>query len=158
MTEITIRVNGRERRIAVEAQATLVEVLRRDLNLTGPRESCGQGVCGACTVLLNGRPVSSCLTLAVLSDGADIVTIEGLAPEGELHPVQRAFVEESAAQCGFCTPGMILAAVSLLEDNPNPDETEIREYMSGNLCRCGSYPRVTRAIQSAAARMRVERP
>lgn len=154
MAEITMRVNGRERQVSVEARTTLAEVLRRDLHLTGPRESCGEGVCGACTVLLNGKPVSSCLTLAVLADGADIITIEGLGQEGALHPLQQAFIEEGSAQCGFCTPGMILTGVALLQENPDPTEEEIREYMSGNLCRCGSYPRVIKAIRLAAARMR----
>ena len=154
MAEITLRVNGQERRVQVEPRTTLLEVLRRDLHLTGARESCGQGVCGACTVLLNGNPVSSCLTLAVLADGADILTIEGLAAAGRLHPVQEAFVEASAAQCGFCTPGMVLTAVSLLAENPQPTAAEIKDYMSGNLCRCGSYPRVIQAIQLAAGRMK----
>ena len=152
MPEISMRVNGRERKMLVEDRTTLVEVLRRDLHLTGSRESCGTGVCGACTVLLNGKPVSSCMTLAIFADDADILTIEGLAHDGALHPVQQAFIDQGSAQCGFCTPGMILTAVSLLDENPAPSEQEIRDYMAGNLCRCGSYPRVIKAIQSVTGK------
>jgi len=127
---------------------TLLEVLREDLGLPSTKEGCGIGMCGACTVLVDGKPFSSCLILAVQAAGRKILTIEGLARDGELHPVQAAFVEHGAFQCAYCTPGFVLSSAALLAENPNPDEGEIREYLSGNLCRCGSYENILRAVAS----------
>ncbi len=149
--EITITVNRDVYHLAVDPWRTLNEVLRNDLNLTGTKLGCGTGDCGACTVLVDGRTVSSCLTLAVEVDGKEITTIEGLAPSGEeLHPIQKAFIEKGAIQCGFCTPGMELSAFYLLKNNPNPTETEIRQALSGNLCRCTGYNKIVEAIAAAA--------
>ncbi len=147
-TLITLKVNGREWELAVEPNRTLVDVLRHDLQLTGTKRGCDLGECGSCTVVLNGKPVNSCLVLAVQANGAEILTIEGLAGPGGLHPLQQAFVEKGSIQCGFCTPGMILSATSLLEKNPNPTETEIRTALSGNLCRCTGYQKIVEAVQS----------
>jgi len=147
-TLITLKVNGREWELAVEPNRTLVDVLRHDLELTGTKRGCDLGECGSCTVVLNGKPVNSCLVLAVQANGAEILTIEGLAGPGGLHPLQQAFVEKGSIQCGFCTPGMILSATSLLEKNPNPTETEIRTALSGNLCRCTGYQKIVEAVQS----------
>ncbi len=152
---ITLHVNGDRYRLAVDPWRTLNEVLREDLNLTGTKLGCGTGDCGACTVLLNGRSVSSCLTLAVEADGQEILTIEGLAPSGqELHPLQQAFVELGAIQCGFCSPGMLLSALYLLSRNPSPAEDEIRAALSGNLCRCTGYNKIVEAIAAAARMMK----
>jgi len=152
--DIHLTVNGDRHHLAVDPRRTLNEVLREDLNLTGTKLGCGSGDCGACTVMVDGRAVSSCLTLAVEVDGSDILTIEGLAPSGEkLHPIQAAFVEKGAVQCGFCTPGMAMSAAYLLSQNPCPDEREIREGLSGNLCRCTGYTKIVAAIQSAAEHM-----
>ncbi|HID65261.1 MAG TPA: (2Fe-2S)-binding protein, partial [Anaerolineae bacterium] len=129
---------------------TLLEVLREELNLTGTKEGCGEGACGMCTVLLDGEPVRSCLTLAVEVQGREITTIEGLAPVGELHPIQRAFVEYGAIQCGFCTPGMILTTKALLDENPSPTEQEARQAISGNVCRCTGYAKIVEAMLKAA--------
>jgi carbon-monoxide dehydrogenase small subunit len=129
---------------------TLLHVLRERLRLTGTKEGCGKGECGACTVLLDGKPVNSCLVLAFEVDGREVVTIEGLG-RGELHPLQRAFVEHGAVQCGFCTPGLILAAKALLDEDPDPDEAAIRRGIAGNLCRCTGYVKVVDAIRAAAA-------
>jgi len=147
-TLITLKVNGREWELAVEPNRTLVDVLRHDLELTGTKRGCDLGECGSCTVVLNGKPVNSCLVLAVQANGAEILTIEGLAGPGGLHPLQQAFVEKGSIQCGFCTPGMILSATSLLEKNPNPTEAEIRTALSGNLCRCTGYQKIVEAVQS----------
>lgn len=147
-TLITLKVNGREWELAVEPNRTLVDVLRHDLQLTGTKRGCDLGECGSCTVVLNGKPVNSCLVLAVQANGAEILTIEGLAGPGSLHPLQQAFVEKGSIQCGFCTPGMILSATSLLEKNPNPTEAEIRTALSGNLCRCTGYQKIVEAVQS----------
>jgi len=125
---------------------TLLAVLRDDLGLGGAKEGCGIGMCGACTVLIDGDPISSCLMLAVQAGGRDIVTIEGVSREGELHRVQRAFVEHGAFQCAYCTPGFVLSAIALLNENPSPDDDDVRDYLAGNLCRCGSYPNILRAI------------
>ena len=155
--EITITVNGDIYHVAVDPWRTLNEVLRNDLNLTGTKLGCGTGDCGACTVLVDGRTVSSCLTLAVEVDGREITTIEGLAPSGEeLHPIQKAFIEKGAIQCGFCTPGMELSALYLLKNNPKPTEAEIREALSGNLCRCTGYNKIVEAIAAAAEELSQE--
>ena len=152
--EITITVNGDTCTLAVDPWRTLNEVLRNDLNLTGTKLGCGTGDCGACTVLVNGKTVSSCLTLAVEVDGKEILTVEGLAPSGEqLHPIQKAFIEKGAIQCGFCTPGMELSALYLLKKNPRPTEMQIREALSGNLCRCTGYNKIVEAIAEAAKEM-----
>ncbi|RLB44320.1 MAG: (2Fe-2S)-binding protein [Deltaproteobacteria bacterium] len=152
--EITIKVNGDTYHLAVDPWRTLNEVLRNDLNLTGTKLGCGTGDCGACTVLVNGRTVSSCLTLAVEVDGKEIMTIEGLAPSGEeLHPIQQAFIEKGAIQCGYCTPGMELSAYYLLKNNPYPSEEEIRQALSGNLCRCTGYNKIVEAIAAAAQQL-----
>ncbi|MBW2021681.1 MAG: (2Fe-2S)-binding protein [Deltaproteobacteria bacterium] len=149
--EISIKVNGDIYHLGVDPWRTLNEVLRNDLNLTGTKLGCGTGDCGACTVLVDGRTVSSCLTLAVEVDGKEIMTIEGLAPSGEqLHPIQKAFIEKGAIQCGYCTPGMELSAYYLLKNNPRPSEQEIREALSGNLCRCTGYNKIVEAVAAAA--------
>ena len=152
---ITLKVNGDIYTIAVDPWRSLNEVLREDLNLTGTKLGCGSGDCGACTVLVDGRSVSSCLTLAVEAEGKDIITVEGLAPSGEeLHPVQEAFIENGAIQCGFCTAGMEMSAVYLLKSNSSPNETQIREGLSGNLCRCTGYNQIVDAISAAAKKMK----
>lgn len=147
-------VNGRTVRAEVPATRTLLEFLREDLGLTGTKEGCGKGECGACTVLVDGKPVNSCLMLAYQADGKQVVTIEGLERDGSLHPIQEAFVAEGAVQCGFCTPGMIMSAKALLDANPSPTRDEIRQAISGNLCRCTGYAKIIRAIEVAAARLR----
>lgn len=152
---INLIINNKPYEIAVATNKTLTQVLRDDLNLLGTKEGCGLGDCGACTVILNGRPVNSCLVLAVQADGCEIETIEGVAPDGKaFHPIQQAFVDQGAIQCGFCTPGMILSAKSLLEKNPKPTEEEIREAISGNLCRCTGYQKIVEAIQVASKTMK----
>ena len=155
---IRFRLNGGEVEAAVGTHENLVQALRRRFQLYGARESCGQGVCGTCTVILDGRAVSGCLCLAVLADGADVRTVEGLASEGRLHPVQEAFISSSAFQCGFCTPGMILMSAQLLDENPEPTEAEIRHYLSGNVCRCGAYPEIIAAVKAASQAMQGQRP
>ena len=153
--EISLKVNGDTYNLFIDPWRTLNEVLREDLNLTGTKLGCGSGDCGACTVMLNGKSVSSCLTLAVEADGQEIVTIEGLAPSGEeLHPIQDAFIEKGAIQCGFCTPGMELSALNLLQNNPTPNEKDIRLAISGNLCRCTGYNKIVDAIADAGQRMK----
>ncbi|MBI2319901.1 MAG: (2Fe-2S)-binding protein [Betaproteobacteria bacterium] len=146
---INLSVNGKDWPLEVEPHMALSECLREDLALTGVRISCNQGHCGACTVLLDGEPVNSCLTLAVDAVGKQITTIEGLARDGKLDPLQQAFIDHHGLQCGYCTPGMILSAKALLEENPHPTETEIRESLAGNLCRCGSYQKIIQSIQAA---------
>jgi xanthine dehydrogenase YagT iron-sulfur-binding subunit len=143
-------VNGKEHDVTPTPVESLAETLRGRLHLTGTKVSCGRGECGSCTVLLNGRAVYSCLTITNACEGAAVTTIEGLAAPGGLHPVQRAFIEHDAVQCGFCTPGQVMAAVALLSATPVPDESEIRRAMSGNLCRCGTYPRIARAIRAVS--------
>jgi carbon-monoxide dehydrogenase small subunit len=150
LVSIGIEVNGVPHRMKVKASALLLDVLRDDLGLKGTKRGCDQGQCGACTVLLDGRPVLSCILLAVQADGKKITTIEGLAGDGELHPLQEAFIAEGAAQCGFCTPGMLLSAKALLDQNPEPADEEIRQAMSGNLCRCTGYAKIIRAVKKAA--------
>ena len=154
-TLIELRVNGDLTQVAVFPWRTLNRVLREELNLTGTKLGCGTGDCGACTVLLDGRAVNSCLTLAVEAAGHDILTVEGLAPSGEeLHPIQRAFVEHGAIQCGFCTAGMELATADLLRRTPDPTEAEIRAGLSGNLCRCTGYTKIVEAVAAAAKEIR----
>jgi len=148
---IKLRVNGQEREIMVEPRQTLLDALRYDLGLTGTKEGCGDGNCGSCTVLLNGQAVNSCLVFAVEVDGQEITTIEGLYKGGKLHPLQQAFIDEGAVQCGFCTPGMILTAKALLDSNPYPTEAEVRLAIAGNLCRCTGYDKIVRAILKVAA-------
>lgn len=148
--DITLSVNGEKHQVTVREGETLLTVLRDYLNLTGTKRGCDQGDCGACTVLADGRPVASCLMLASDAQGKEITTIEGLASGGRLHPVQDAFVRHFATQCGFCTPGMIMAAVGLLRENPHPTEIEIREALAGNLCRCTGYGAIVRAVLDAA--------
>jgi aerobic-type carbon monoxide dehydrogenase small subunit (CoxS/CutS family) len=151
MARITeLDVNGSKRRVDADADRTLLSVLRDDLDLTGTKYGCGEGQCAACTVLIEGQPTRSCLTKVGTLSGKRIVTIEGLAPAGGLHPMQEAFLEADALQCGWCTPGMILGAVGLLRKNPHPSESEIVSGMNGHICRCGTYPRVVAAIQAAA--------
>lgn len=150
--QIRFVLNGRPVTTRVEPHIDLVDLLRRH-DLFGARESCGQGLCGCCTVLLDGVAVSGCLTLAQLVDGRSVTTVESLDAEGELSPVQQAFIDEGAFQCGFCTPGFVLMVHQLLDSNPNPSEPEIRDYLAGNLCRCATYPEIVRAVQSAARRM-----
>jgi aerobic carbon-monoxide dehydrogenase small subunit len=149
-TIIQLFVNGESVEAAVEPNRTLLQFLREDLGLTGTKHGCGLGDCGACTVILDGKPVNSCLVLAVQARGRQVQTIEGLAENGNLHPVQQAFVQKGAIQCGFCTPGMILSAKALLDTNPKPTETEIRTAISGNLCRCTGYQKIVEAVQEAA--------
>ena len=151
---ITLKVNGDTYTVAAESSRTLNEVLREDLGLTGTKLGCSDGDCGACTVLVDGHSVSSCLTLAVSVEGKDITTVEGLAPSGEeLHPIQEAFIEKGAIQCGFCTAGMEMSALNLLSKNSSPTEKEIRTALSGNLCRCTGYYQIVEAIDSAAEKM-----
>jgi len=147
---VTVKVNGLRHRLEVEPRTTLLELLREDLELTGTKKGCDQGQCGACTVLLNGRPIYSCMTLAIEAGGTDILTIEGLSDGETLHPVQRAFVQEMGFQCGFCTPGQIMATVALLGENPNPTDAQIRQAMAGNLCRCAAYPMIFKSVRAAA--------
>jgi carbon-monoxide dehydrogenase small subunit len=146
--KIRLIVNGEEKVLTIDVQQTLLEVLREDLGLTGTKKGCNQGECGACTVLLEGKPVSSCSLLAVKADGKAVTTIEGLAKGGELHTIQQAFNEKGAIQCGFCSPGMILVTKSLLEQNPNPTTAEIKEAIAGNICRCTGYVQIIEAIRS----------
>ena len=155
-SRVTLRVNDVERRLEVDPSRSLLSVLRTELGLVGTKYGCGAGECGACTVLLEGRAVRSCTTPVGHAAGRAVTTIEGLEKEGKLHPVQQAFLEVQAFQCGYCTPGMVMGAVALFRANPSPAEIEIREAMSGYLCRCGSYGRIIKAIELAAARMREE--
>ena len=147
---LALNVNGKVRRVTAPADAFLIDVLRDQLGLTGAKNGCGMGECGACTVLLDGAAVFSCLTLAIEAQGHEITTIEGLARDGEADPVQRAFAETGGVQCGFCTPGMILSARALLAENPHPTEEEVRRALSGNLCRCTGYDKIVRAVLAAA--------
>jgi aerobic-type carbon monoxide dehydrogenase small subunit (CoxS/CutS family) len=151
MAKVTeLEVNGSRRRIDADPERTLLSVLRDDLDLTGTKYGCGEGQCAACTVLVDGTPTKSCLTKVSAVAGKRVVTIEGLAVSGKLHPVQEAFLEADAMQCGWCTPGMILGAVGLLQHTPQPSEADIVSSMNGHICRCGTYPRVVRAIRIAA--------
>jgi xanthine dehydrogenase YagT iron-sulfur-binding subunit len=150
---IKLNVNGQQRQLNVAPWTTLLDALRDHLNLTGTKKGCDHGQCGACTVLEDGRRVNSCLTLAVMKDGANITTIEGLASKGALHPLQQAFIDHDAFQCGYCTPGQICSAVGLIAEGRAKSIEEIRELMSGNICRCGAYPNIVAAIQQAMAAM-----
>ncbi len=151
-SRITLKVNGAVKQIEVAPWTTLLDALRGPLDLTGTKKGCDHGQCGACTVLLDGRRILSCLTLAIMQDGAEVTTIEGLAEGEVLHPVQEAFVEQDAFQCGYCTPGQICSAVGLLGEGRAQSPEEIRELMSGNLCRCGAYPQIVAAVQEAMRR------
>ncbi len=153
---LVLSVNGFNYEVKAKVTVTLAEVLREELGLTGTNIMCNEGECGACTVLMNGRPVLSCMTLAIDAENKDILTIEGLADPmtGSLHPIQQTFVERSGMQCGVCTPGMILTAKALLDENPDPDEDDVRNALSGNLCRCGNYRRITECVLAAARMMR----
>ena len=162
---VTLTVNGRERSVSIDIRQTLLDLLRDNLGLTGTKRGCDEGACGACTVLMNGKSVSSCMVLAVDAEGAEILTIEGLnARAGEqfhpghvgqaVHPIQQAFVDTGAVQCGFCTPGMVLSAKALLDKNPDPTAQEIREGLSGNLCRCTGYRKIVEAVGTAARLLR----
>ncbi len=149
---LKLNVDGEEKEILTEVNKTLLEVLREDLGLTGTKRGCDLGTCGACTVLIEGTPYLSCLTLAVDAQGKKILTIEGLAKEGELHPIQKAFVEKGAIQCGFCTPGMILTSKAFLDENPHPSEGKVKKAISGNLCRCTGYIKIVEAILSVSGK------
>lgn len=151
---IKLRVNGEQVEAMVEPRKLLSDFLREDANLSGVHVGCEHGSCGACTIILNGELVRSCLTLAVQADGAEIMTVEGLASDGKLHPIQESFYENHGAQCGFCTPGQVLTAYSLLNKNPKPTEDEIRDAMSGHLCRCTGYHSIVESIQAAAEKLR----
>ena len=151
---VALNINGDAYELAVVPSHTLLEVLREDAGLTGTKHGCEQGECGLCTVLIDGRPQFSCLTLAIEAEGAEIRTVEGLATNGELHPLQQAWGETGASQCGYCTPGMLMSAQALLERNPSPNRTEIREALAGNLCRCTGYQAIIEAVELAAERMR----
>ncbi len=148
---ITLNVNGVPNEVVVEPDSVLLDVLREKLDYTGAKRGCdGTGECGSCTVIMDGRAIYSCLTLALEAEGREIITIEGLARGGELHPIQRAFIEHGAIQCGFCTPGMVLTAKALLDENPKPTEGEVREALRGNLCRCTGYVKIVQAIMAAS--------
>jgi xanthine dehydrogenase YagT iron-sulfur-binding subunit len=144
---VRLTINDSEQKLEVEPWTSILDLLRERLDLTGTKKGCDHGQCGACTVLLNGKRVLSCLTLAVMHDGAEITTIEGLSKDGELHPLQRTFIEHDAFQCGYCTPGQILSALALIEEGRARTTDDIRELMSGNLCRCGAYPNIVAAIE-----------
>lgn len=151
--DFEFRVNGESKRVSTDPERPLLDVIREDLRLTGTKYGCGEGRCRSCAVLVDGRPLTSCTTPVSKVDGKDIVTIEGLVKGEALHPVQRAFVEEGAMQCGYCVPGMILTATALLETNPEPSDAEIVEWMNGNLCRCCGYPKILLAVRRAAREM-----
>jgi aerobic carbon-monoxide dehydrogenase small subunit len=151
--QIQLKVNGLAYQKEVETRRTLLELIREDLELTGTKEGCGLGECGTCTVLLDGKPVKSCITLAVQANGREVTTIEGIEKQdGTLHPLQQAFIDHGAIQCGFCTPGMVLSAKALLDENPKPTEMEVKQAIAGNLCRCTGYQKIVEAILSAAQR------
>jgi carbon-monoxide dehydrogenase small subunit len=147
------RINGEDYELAIDPRRTLLEVLREEVGLTGTKKGCDEGDCGACTVIIDGKAVTSCLVLAVEAQGKEILTIEGLAEDGELHPVQKAFVEYGAIQCGFCTPGMVMSAKALLDGKPHPTEEEVRAGIAGNLCRCTGYAKIVEAILATSQKM-----
>ncbi len=149
--QITLTINGVQRELLVSPNELLLNILRDRLGLTGTKYGCGIGECGACTVLVDGEPVLACITLAICLDGSDIITVEGMAQaDGRLHPIQESFLEHGAVQCGFCTPGMVMMAKSLLDENPSPTEEQIREHIRGNLCRCTGYTQIVKAIQACS--------
>jgi aerobic carbon-monoxide dehydrogenase small subunit len=154
MKDITLYVNGNEYMLQVKPSATLLDIIREDLGLIGTKEGCGEGECGACTVLMDGLAVNACLILAVEANGKQITTIEGMADGENLHPIQQAFVDVGGLQCGFCTPGMILSTKALLDKNTNPSDEEIRKGLEGNFCRCTGYTKIIESVRSAANRMR----
>lgn len=153
-TQVTAKINGEPVEFLCEPRQSLLEVLRDELNLTGTKEGCNDGNCGACTVILDGRIVTSCLVLGVEAEGSEITTIEGIAQGPELHPLQKAFLEQAALQCGICTPGFIVASKALLDQEPDPSEERIRLWLANNLCRCTGYDKIIRAVQQAAEEMR----
>jgi len=157
MRTIHFTLNGEKVVADIAAHQTIVELLRDRFDLFGARESCAQGLCGCCTVLVDGTAVSGCLYLAVFADGKEVITVEHLAADGTLSPVQEAFLESGAAQCGFCTPGFVLMASQLLKENADPDDDEIRHYLSGNLCRCAAYPEIVKAVKLAARKIGASR-
>ncbi len=152
---LRLRVNGEDLEAYVEPSKSLLEVLRDELELTGTKAGCLAGECGSCTVLIDGKAVKSCLILAPQAEGREIITIEGLAQDGQLHPVQQAFIDYFAVQCGYCTPGMILSAKALLDENPNPSEEEVKEALTGNLCRCTGYVKIMEAVLAARGKVKV---
>lgn len=145
---ITLQINNQTHHLEIDPEQTLLQVLNDELDLAGARGACGIGMCGACTVLVNHRAISSCLMLAVQAEGQEVITIEGLAQDDQLHPVQQAYIDYGAFQCAYCTPGFILSTITLLEEHPNPDDQTIREYLAGNLCRCGSYVNILEAVRA----------
>ena len=155
---ISFTLNGEQVSARIASHHSLLEVVRNDFSLYGARESCGQGLCGCCTLIVDGRAVSGCLYLASFADGATVETVEHLDRDNVLDPVQEAFIEEGAFQCGFCTPGFVLMAKQLLDEHPDPDEDRIRDYLSGNLCRCGAYPEIIQAVKSAARKRQAGQP
>ena len=155
LRDLQLNINGELHILSVPLERTLIEVLRDDLGLTGTKSGCDTGECGACTVLLDGKPYRSCMLLAVEAEGRKMITIEGLGADGELHPVQKKFIEHQAIQCGFCSPGMILTAVSFLAENPEPTEDEVRSAIGGNICRCTGYQKIVEAVLAAAEEMKV---
>lgn len=148
--DVTLRVNGQDKRLSLDARTTVLDALREHLKLTGSKKGCDHGQCGACTVLIDDRRVVSCLTLAVAAEGQDITTIEGLATDDRLHPMQQAFVDNDAFQCGYCTPGQIMSAIACVKEGHAGSDADIREYMSGNICRCAAYPNIVAAVKQAA--------
>ena len=156
-TTITLTINGREHRLEVEPKTTILQLLRERFHLTGAKYGCGIGECGACTVIKDGKPILGCQTLAVTCDGSSIETIEGLSDGKDLHPMQEAFIDEGAVQCGFCTPGMVLSAVSLVAEKPEPTTEDIKEALRGNLCRCTGYENIMRAVKEGARQMKERR-
>lgn len=152
--KISLTVNGKKREVDVKEDTRLLDLIRDDLGLTGTKEGCGKGECGACTVIMNNKLVASCLVLAPQADGAEVLTIEGLADKDKLHPIQKAFIETGAVQCGFCIPGMIMSTKKLLDDNVNPNEDEIKRGLSGNICRCTGYVKIIDAVREAAHKIK----
>jgi carbon-monoxide dehydrogenase small subunit len=155
--KVRMRVNGNQVEREIPADRLLVDFIREDLGLTGTKKGCEEGECGACTLIMNGKSVASCLVPAFKADGAEILTVEGLADDAQLHPLQQAFLEEGAVQCGYCTAGMLLSAKALLDENPNPTVQEVKKGLSGNLCRCTGYTKIIRAVQVVSEKMQKER-
>jgi len=151
-TQVHLRINGEAKDVDVDTRTSLLDMLRERVGLTGTKKGCDQGACGACTILLDGKRVNSCLTLAVMHDGAEIQTIEGVAENGRLHPLQQSFIDTDAFQCGYCTSGQIMSAVAVLKENHGPTDDDVRNAMYGNICRCGAYPNIVAAVQSVRAR------